>query len=766
MMGFSYDTPQRVKPAKLRPPKPQPQQQQPLHTKQQQHALFIKARKEAAAAAAQQQQQQQLQQQPSQGLMSRQGSLSAASKTGRLVAVTTYSGSLEDYLLLHSTDDSCSGSSSDVSSPLRGSSEEDLRSSSSNLWEDHLRQQQQQQQQQQLEEEASEAQSSRKISSSSDGSDQQQQQQQQEQAEEESRQVSAASLQREQQASSSEEEQQQQEQEQQACSTSSSSGEERRLIVPPAVRTPDGVEKRQWPALTMSLLPNMGSLEDIHRIAAFTQSAAELQRVANLPIEAFSPAAAALHLQQRLKAQQLLRRPLHVTLRDGFKSMCSALKPQQTTLPPIKLPVVFPEAEEAAATAAASREQSLRSSDCSRDCSSTLEQQQQSSSSSTSGGVDSSSSKGGNCESPFEEEVSVLLQNGTTGRVVALAQDNNLVVRLPVIARPSECKFIVGGALVPPPPSPPQQQQQQQQQQELKLPANMRGAETIPSVSQLLRKAAAEAPATHNTVALPALASVCRVSTTKPSVEVFKIKTTKKQTPANENEAFAAVFPPDAQNEADQQLPEDEPALDAPACALFSPGICQPRVVRSAAEALQQKAALCTKPETATYDLIKAPGIVRPLFDIVSQPSSKPQQPRISGAELIANQQQQQQQQQQLQQQQQQMPSFLQQVPRFAELGGPAAGPAAAAAAELDLVGQKWFSDLQHNVRHDMLQQYVDTAPPSLSGGLSAAAKSWLAATQLASPHTEKRNTARVLREEVEAISYTLNPNQQQQQQQ
>ncbi|KAL8435488.1 hypothetical protein ACSSS7_002495 [Eimeria intestinalis] len=221
------------------------------------------------------------------------------------------------------------------------------------------------------------------------------------------------------------------------------------------------------------------------------------------------------------------------------------------------------------------------------------------------------------------------------------------------------------------------------------------------------------------------------------------------------------------------QLASDEPALDAPACALFSPGICHPRVVRSVAEALQQKAALCTKPETATYDLIKAPGIVRPLFDIVSQPSSKPQQqPRFSGAQLIANppqqHQQHQQQQRQMQQMQQiQMPSFLHQVPHLAELGGPAVGPAAAAAAaELDVVGQKWFSDLQHNMRHDMLQQYVDTAPPSLSGGLSAAARSCLAASQIVGPNTERRSTARVLREELADIAYTLNANQQQQQQQ
>lgn len=53
------------------------------------------------------------------------------------------------------------------------------------------------------------------------------------------------------------------------------------------------------------------------------------------------------------------------------------------------------------------------------------------------------------------------------------------------------------------------------------------------------------------------------------------------------------------------------------------------------------------------------------------------------------------------------------QVAQLAEIAGFAAGPAAAAAAELELVGEKWFGDLQQTMTHDMLQQYVNTAPLS-----------------------------------------------------
>ncbi|KAL8426347.1 hypothetical protein Efla_002965 [Eimeria flavescens] len=678
MFGMSHENPSRVKPAKLRPPKPQPPQQQPLHTRQQQHALFIQARKAAAAAAAAAQQQQ-LQQQPSLGVPAnvRQSSLSVADKAGRLVAVTTYSGSLEDYLLLHSTDESCSASNSDISSPLRGTSEEDLRSRSNNLWEAHLRQQQQQQQQQ--DEQASEAKDSRKVSSNSRKSSQEEQQQEaQETAPLQQDNQQQEQQQQQQEEEAVEQQQQQQQQQQQNREEGSSPETGSRFIVPPTVRTPDGVEKRQWPAMTISLLPPIGELEDVRRLAAFAQSAAEVQRFANLPIEAVSPAAAALKLQQRLRQQQLRRQPLHFTIREGLNAICNKFKPQEGgRLPPIKLPVYFSEPEEAGGGLPAAGGPGAP---CSRDCSSTARQPSSNCQSSHSGrGVSSSSSSsssGQESSGPFEEEVYVQLDGGMTGKVVAITEANHVVIKLPV---------------------------------SLSIPA-----------------AAAAAAA--------ALASVCRVSKTAQTVEV------------------------------------DEPALDAPACALFSPGICQPRVIRKAEE---QKAAFRFKPDVSTSDLVRAPGIVRPLYanlflspllhlrfsspcprlaDIVHPPAPKTQQRALASP-------------QQQQQQQQQQASFVQ-VPQLAEAGGPAVGPAAAAAAELDLVGQKWFCELQSNMRQDMLQQYVDTAPPVLCGGIAAAAAlSGFQEAELTQQQSARR-TARVLRDELQAIPYALNNDQQQQQQQ
>lgn len=64
----------------------------------------------------------------------------------------------------------------------------------------------------------------------------------------------------------------------------------------------------------------------------------------------------------------------------------------------------------------------------------------------------------------------------------------------------------------------------------------------------------------------------------------------------------------------------------------------------------------------------------------------------------------------------QQQPHPFNQVPPLAQLAalaGPAGGPAVAAAAELGVVGEKWFGDLQQHMKHQVLQQYINTAPQS-----------------------------------------------------
>ncbi|CDJ56269.1 hypothetical protein, conserved [Eimeria maxima] len=757
MFGISVDSPQRVRPARLQRPKQQQQQQQQqqrrLHTKQQQHALFVQTRRqaaaEAAAAAAAA-----VAAASSDGLSSRSDSAAystataaaATTKTGKLVAVTTYSGSLEDYLLLHSTDGSSSGSSSYGASPLRGSSEEELRSSS-NLWIPPHQQQQQEQEE--------EITGDRRLSSNCSNRSSQQQQPQQEQ-DGAVRQPSNASEEEQQQdqqdhdiehrllsSSSSQQQQQQQSQQQQDPCSSKSGG---RLIEPPAACTPEGVQKHLWPSLTLSLLPHLDSLEDCHQYAAFARSASELQRFAAAPVQTVSAAAAALKLQQQ---QQQMRRPLkkthaHWTLAEGLRNICNALKPQQPEpLPPIKLPVYFPNDQEVEAGGVASGAGQLSMCSNSRQ-SSTVEQSCRGSSSST---VTSKPT----AESPFAEDVSVHLKGGGKGSVVGISPANNLIVKLKsgmhVEAHPSECRFLVGGILVPPTQQHHHQQQQQQQQQQLhmlqmqlkqqqqqqqhqqrdfKLSASMRGVETIPSVSELLQRAAATAAgSTQNTVMLPSLASVSRVDKTRESVAVVKVLKKAAENKLNQADNMQAIFPPEAERQPSTANHERDVSYMGGA-ASCSTTFCMPQQQNTTNNFRR----LGSKPQTNTYDLIKAPGIVRPLYDIIA-----PSPPMVS--RLLQQQQQQPlQSQQQLQQsqqihpqqmypqqmhpqqmhQQQVQPQQLQQhqqmfAGHLAALGGPGA-PAAAAAAALEVAGACWFEGLQQQMKREELQQYADTAPP------------------------------------------------------
>ena len=116
---------------------------------------------------------------------------------------------------------------------------------------------------------------------------------------------------------------QQQQQDASPSSSSSSSTKGGRLIVPEAACTPDGREKRLWPSLTLSLLPHVDKLEELNRLAAFANSAAQLQRFAETPIEHVSAAAAALKLQQQQQQQQRKKAPAHWTLADGLRNICN-----------------------------------------------------------------------------------------------------------------------------------------------------------------------------------------------------------------------------------------------------------------------------------------------------------------------------------------------------------------------------------------------------------------------------------------------------------
>ncbi|CDJ37098.1 hypothetical protein, conserved [Eimeria tenella] len=765
MLGTSIDSPQRVRPAQLRRSKPQQQQQQQrrLPPKQQQHALFVQTRKQAAEAAAAA-----VASSASgvRGLLNRSDSAvsatsgatatSGVAKRGKLVAVTTYSGTLDDYLLLHSTDGSSNGSSSScAASPLRGSSEEELRGSSI-PWNPKQLQQAQQ---------VNERDSRQVSDSCNEGAKQQQQ------VEASSRESSDTQQQQQpstrSQSHNDEEEQQEHEQQQQQTSSSKDGG---RLIVPPAVRTPEGGERRHWPSMTLSLLPHLSDLHEFPRIATFAQNASELKKLAEAPFEAISPAAAALKLQQQQRQQSRQKLPVHWTLADGLRSLCKIKKPEQTSMPPIKLPVYFPNESSPAAGAAeaseAAAERAVQANGTASGCSSNCSRQNSNLEQPSRG---SSNSSGSSAEGPFAEKVSVHLKNGGQGRVVAVTPTNNLVVKLQngthVEAHPSECRFLIGGMQLP--QTQPQlaeqqgqqglaheqQQLQQQQQQEgqFKLLPNLRGVETIPTVSELLQKAAAEAGRTHNTVVLSSLASVARVCKTGESLSVLKV--TKKTSEGNkeQKEEFQAIFSPENGIEPSVNALEEE-LSDLPEAVIRPPGICMLTGRKSQVESRQ-----IIKPQTSTYDVVKAPGIVRPLYDIISPASQIP-------SSLPRSQQQQQPQRQQQQQKQQQQPpsTFIPGTPELAQLtalAGPGGGFAAAAAAELELVGQKWFGDLQQQLSRDMMQQYINTAPPAIGGFSAPSQRSF--GPLIFSSSSGNRKAARVIRSETDAITYATPANQQ-----
>ncbi|XP_026189589.1 uncharacterized protein LOC34623401 [Cyclospora cayetanensis] len=716
MFGVSFDTPQRVRPARLRPSKQQHQPKQ-THSKRHQQGLFIQARNEIAGALS-----------PEHSALSRSDSAAsaaaaAAAKGGRLVAVTTYSGCLDDYLLLHSTDGSSSGgSNSCVASPLRGSSEEEI-SASGNLLSPP-----QELPQQGVEEFATDKVSSRQVSHTPPVL-QEKQQQQPHEDEAAARQQSTASQSPDLHQKSEERQQTSQQRD----------GGEGRLIVPPAIANPDGSERHQWPQFMISLLPHIGELQDIQRIAAFAHSAAEIKRLAEAPLEAVSPAAAALQLQQQLQQQQRRKHPLHWTLKEGIRTLCNSLKPQQTTLPPIKLPVLFP--DQGGCVTPVSAGENRGSMNCSnRECS-TPQQPNRS----------SSTASKATTEGPFEEEVSVQLQGGGHGRVIAITKSNNLLIRLQsganVEAHPSECRFIVGGTAVNLPHQQlPQQQPQQEQQRDegqLKLPSTMRGADPVPTVSELLQRAAAESARTHNTVVLPSLASVARVSKTSQTVEVFKVKTKTSEGNAAQTEAFQAVFPEEAGSRM-PTYPTEEEELDIPECALVSPGICPPKAARALPGSAQGRF-IGARPQANTYDVIRAPGIVRPVYDVVKPtPEKQPFSPF----------QQQSMQYQPQPPQQNPLPPLRPQLAELATLAGPSGGPAAVAAAQLGVVGEKWFEDLQQQLTREMMQRYVNTAPEGIRE-IPIAPQSAFSAVNFSAPSGERR-TAKVLREDAANVEYAL----------
>ncbi|CDJ30984.1 uncharacterized protein EMH_0063030 [Eimeria mitis] len=212
-----------------------------------------------------------------------------------------------------------------------------------------------------------------------------------------------------------------------------------------------------------------------------------------------------------------------------------------------------------------------------------------------------------------------------------------------------------------------------------------------------------------------------------------------------------AIFPSDIERE--PSTPNREGGINKPAGAAFcSPAICMPQQQQQSSSSSRMGYG---KPETNTYELIKAPGIVRPLYDIITpapQQTSRPplpprpQQPQQQfplPPQLLQQQQALRLQQQQQQQQQQYYTGQL------AALGGPRV---AAAAAALEVTRESWFEDLQQQMKREELQQYADTAPPAFSSFASAPGVFGGGRLQ----PTARRLKASVLREEAETQAYAM----------